>query len=129
MPSNSSQFAFLSLAQGPMGSPHGEKEYQQCNTNHKQISYYGCRIKHNLSCLSHIKNDPEKIIAGKHGVIVKKGPTSGVYLPQVATETGWNREQFMNSLCGHKAGMPVDAWKKGECDIFIFTAEVFGGKE
>ena len=66
---------------------------------------------------------------GKHGVLVRKGFTSGVYLPQVATETGWSREEFMNSLCGHKAGIEPDAWKKGECEIYIFTAEVFGEKE
>lgn len=81
-----------------------------------------------LSPMQKIK-DPEKIEMGKHGVLVRRGFTSGVYLPQVATEAGWNREQFMNSLCGRKAGMPPDAWKKGGCDIFIFTAEVFGEKE
>ncbi|MGB2705553.1 MAG: AmmeMemoRadiSam system protein B [Candidatus Omnitrophota bacterium] len=77
-----------------------------------------------LSPLEKIEN-PEKIVMGKHGVIVRSGFTSGVYLPQVATETGWNREEFMNSLCGQKAGMAADAWKKGKCDIYIFTAEVF----
>jgi len=78
-----------------------------------------------LSPLEKIK-DPEKIVMGKHGVVVKSGFASGVYLPQVATETGWNREEFMNSLCGQKAGMAPDAWKKGKCDIYVFTAEVFG---
>ncbi|UCD55585.1 MAG: AmmeMemoRadiSam system protein B, partial [Candidatus Omnitrophota bacterium] len=84
-----------------------------------------------ISALSPMEkiNDTGKIEMGKHGVLVRRGFASGVYLPQVATETGWNREQFMNSLCGHKAGMPPDAWKKGDCDIFIFTAEVFGEKE
>ena len=83
-----------------------------------------------ISALSPMEKieDPEKIEVGKHGVLVRRGFTSGVYLPQVATETGWNREQFMNSLCGHKAGMPADAWKKGECDIYVFTAEVFGSE-
>lgn len=81
-----------------------------------------------LSPLEKIDN-PEVIEMGKHGVIVKNAFTSGVYLPQVATEQGWNREQFMNSLCGQKAGMAPDAWKKGECEIYTFTAEVFGEKE
>ena len=83
-----------------------------------------------ISVLSPLEQitDPEKIVMGKHGVIVRKGFTSGVYLPQVATETGWTREQFMDSLCGQKAGMNPDAWKKGECDIYVFTAEVFGEK-
>lgn len=80
-----------------------------------------------ISALSPLEriDDPEKIEIGKHGVIVKKGFLSGVYLPQVAIETGWNRDQFMDSLCAHKAGMNKDAWRKGECEIYIFTAEVF----
>ncbi|NQT95021.1 MAG: AmmeMemoRadiSam system protein B [Candidatus Omnitrophica bacterium] len=81
-----------------------------------------------LSPLERI-DDPNEIIMGKHGVIVQKGFRSGVYLPQVATETGWNKNEFMNSLCAHKAGLPADSWKKGECDILIFTAEVFGEKQ
>ena len=36
---------------------------------------------------------------------------------------------FMNSLCGEKAGMNRDAWKKGECEIYIFTAQVFGEED
>lgn len=81
-----------------------------------------------ISVLSPLEkiDDPDKIEVGKHGVIVRNAVTNGVYLPQVATETGWNREQFMNSLCGQKAGMAADAWKTGNCDIYIFTAEVFG---
>ena len=78
-----------------------------------------------LSPLKKITNS-EEIIMGKHGVLVKDNFRSGVYLPQVATETGWNKEEFMNSLCGRKAQMAPDAWKKGKCDIYIFSAEVFG---
>lgn len=84
-----------------------------------------------ISALSPLEKieDTEKIVAGKHGVLVRSGFASGVYLPQVATEQGWNREQFMDSLCGQKAGMPHDAWRKGECDMYIFKAQVFGEKE
>ncbi len=71
-------------------------------------------------------DDYNLIEAGRHGVMVKRGLSSGVYLPQVAIETGWNRDQFMNSLCAQKAGIPEDAWKTGDCEISIFTAEVFG---
>ncbi len=84
-----------------------------------------------ISALSPMEkiSDYNKIEVGKHGVMVKRGWQSGVYLPQVATETGWNREEFMNSLCAHKAGIPTDSWKTGKCEIYIFTAEVFGEKE
>ena len=83
-----------------------------------------------ISALSPMEkiNDPQKIEMGKHGVLVRSGFTSGVYLPQVATETGWSREEFMNSLCADKAGMPKDSWKTAKCEIYIFTAEIFGNK-
>ena len=84
-----------------------------------------------ISVLSELEQveDAEGIVMGLHGVLVRKGSAGGVYLPQVATETGWSREEFMTSLCGSKAGLLPDAWKTGECEIHIFTAEVFGEKE
>ena len=84
-----------------------------------------------ISALSPMKkiDDYNVIEMGRHGVMVKSAWRSGVYLPQVADETGWDREQFMNSLCAHKAGISPDAWKTGSCDIYVFTAEVFGEKE
>jgi MEMO1 family protein len=77
-----------------------------------------------LSPLEKIDN-PDKIILGKHGVLVKKGFRSGVFLPQVADETGWSKKEFMSNLCVQKAGLSSDCWQTGECDIFIFSAEVF----
>jgi len=86
------------------------------------------KINIEISALSPLKKitNPDEIILGKHGVLVRDLYRSGVYLPQVATETGWTKEQFMDSLCGNKAGMKPDAWKTGKCDIYIFSAEVFG---
>ena len=80
-----------------------------------------------ISVLSELEKveDTNTIEMGVHGVIVRKGFSSGVFLPQVATETGWSREEFMNNLCAQKAGLLPDAWKTGEADIFVFTAEVF----
>ncbi len=84
-----------------------------------------------ISALSPMEkiDDYKKIEAGKHGVLVQMAGRSGVYLPQVAVETGWNRDEFMNSLCAQKAGIPQNAWKTGQCDMYIFTAEVFGEKK
>lgn len=76
-----------------------------------------------------IKNVDE-IILGIHGVIVSKGPShSGVFLPQVATETGWSKEEFLSQLCSQKAGLPADCWKNPKTQIEIFTAEVFSEKD
>ena len=84
-------------------------------------------IKIEISVMSKLRKitNPDEIIIGKHGVLVRDNFRSGIYLPQVAVEAGWSKEEFMNSLCGSKAGMNEDAWKKGKCEIQIFTAEVF----
>ncbi|MCX5679099.1 MAG: AmmeMemoRadiSam system protein B [Candidatus Omnitrophica bacterium] len=81
-----------------------------------------------LSPLVRVKSYEDIKIPG-HGVIVKKGFSSGVYLPQVATETGWNKEEFLTSLCGSKAGIKPDAWKDPATEMYIFTAEIFGEKD
>jgi AmmeMemoRadiSam system protein A len=71
----------------------------------------------------------DEIIMGTHGVIVRRGFASGVFLPQVATETGWSKEEFLSSLCSHKAGLPADAWKDKSTELYIFSAQVFGEKK
>jgi len=83
-----------------------------------------------LSPLKKVKSADEIKIPGD-GVIVKSGFNSGVYLPQVATETGWSKEEFLTSLCAQKAGLRPDAWKDPATELYTFTAEVFGegGKE
>ncbi|TBR14979.1 AmmeMemoRadiSam system protein A [bacterium] len=72
---------------------------------------------------------PDEIILGKHGVLVKRGFRSGVFLPQVATETGWSKEEFLSYLCSEKAGLPKDAWKDKDTELYVFTAEIFSEKE
>ena len=72
---------------------------------------------------------PEDIVLGTHGVIVRKGGQGGVFLPQVATETGWSKEEFLNELCSQKAGLPADAWKDKDCQLYTFTAQVFQENE
>ncbi|MFH0827313.1 MAG: AmmeMemoRadiSam system protein B [Candidatus Omnitrophota bacterium] len=83
-----------------------------------------------ISALSPLKrvDSADQIQLGTHGVLIIKGPNSGVFLPQVATETGWSKEEFLSSLCAHKAGLPADAWKDKATEIYIFTAEVFSEK-
>ena len=80
-----------------------------------------------LSPLRKVKSWKE-IELGKHGVEVARGMRRGVFLPQVATETGWDLDTFMNTLCEQKAGLPPDAWKDPKTDIFVFTAQVFGAE-
>jgi AmmeMemoRadiSam system protein A len=87
-------------------------------------------IEIEISALSPLEkvSSADKIELGRHGVIVRRGSRSGVYLPQVATETGWSKEEFLSSLCAHKAGLPADAWKDNSTELYIFSAEVFSEK-
>jgi len=68
-------------------------------------------------------SSPNDVVAGTHGVVLKKGFHQGVFLPQVATEQGWDRETFLRHL-GLKAGLDMNAYKTAE--LWLFTAEVFG---
>lgn len=60
---------------------------------------------------------------GKHGLLIRRGARSGVLLPQVATEHGWDRETFLQHTC-MKAGLPPDAWRDAATEIYTFTAQV-----
>jgi len=72
--------------------------------------------------------DASEIQLGKHGVIVSQNGHQGVFLPQVAQETGWSKEEFLSELCSQKAGLPPDAWKDPSTALYVFTADVFGEK-
>lgn len=79
-----------------------------------------------ISVLSPLKQifDIDEIEVGKHGLLIRKNFGSGLLLPQVATEYGWSKEEFLKHTC-LKAGLPPDAWMKN-AQIYIFSAEVFG---
>lgn len=84
-------------------------------------------IKIEISVLSPRQkiNDRREIELGKHGVVVKKGLRSGVFLPQVATESNWDLDTFMGHLCSQKAGLEWDCWKQKDVELYTFTAQVF----
>jgi AmmeMemoRadiSam system protein A len=65
-----------------------------------------------------------EIEVGRHGLIVERGMRRGLLLPQVATEHGWDAEQFVEHTCV-KAGLARDAWRHG-ARISVFEAQVFG---
>jgi len=67
---------------------------------------------------------PSKIRLGVDGLIVSNSFTSGLFLPQVATEQGWDQETFLSEACG-KAGLPFDSWLKEDTKVQTFQAEVF----
>ena len=75
-----------------------------------------------LSPLEEVK-DIQEIVVGTHGLVVNQKGKRGLLLPQVPTEHGWDREQFLQETC-RKAGLSLDAWKEG-AGIDYFTAFVF----
>jgi AmmeMemoRadiSam system protein A len=81
-----------------------------------------------ISVLSPLKKttNPLSLRLGIDGIYINKGGFSGCFLPQVAEETGWSKEEFLSYCCSHKAGLPPDAWRDPETEVFLFSAEVFG---
>ncbi|MFA4967411.1 MAG: AmmeMemoRadiSam system protein B [Candidatus Margulisiibacteriota bacterium] len=81
-------------------------------------------IKMEISVLSRLKKikDIQEIEIGRDGLYIIRGDRSGLLLPQVAAEWGWDRDQFLKQVC-IKAGLPEDAWKTS--DLYRFSAQVF----
>ncbi len=69
--------------------------------------------------------DPARIVAGRDGLIVRRGRHVGLLLPQVATEYHWGPEAFLAATC-RKAGLPPDAWREPDTEVLTFQADVFG---
>jgi uncharacterized protein len=62
--------------------------------------------------------------AGRDGLIVERGGSSGLLLPQVAVEQGWDALELLEGTCV-KAGLPKDAWRSRSTQIRRFEAELF----
>ncbi len=77
-----------------------------------------------LSPMRQIK-DVSEIEVGEHGILMTRGINSGVLLPQVAKEYGWDRHTFLKHTC-QKAALPEDAWQDPKTKIEIFSAQIFG---
>lgn len=90
---------------------------------------YG-RIDIEISILTPIVpvTDVRDIEVGRDGLIVTRGFRSGLLLPQVPVEQGWDRDTFLEHTC-YKAGLPGNAWKQPDTKLEKFSALVFGEKE
>jgi AmmeMemoRadiSam system protein B/AmmeMemoRadiSam system protein A len=84
------------------------------------------QLEYEISVLTPLRRikDVEEIQVGIHGIYMKRGVSSGLLLPQVAAEWGWDRTTFLKHTCT-KAGLPEDAWKDKKTEIYIFSADVF----
>jgi AmmeMemoRadiSam system protein A len=86
-----------------------------------------CRLNIEISVLSPLEktDDPLGLRLGVDGIYITQGYQSGCFLPQVAEETGWTKEEFLSYCCTHKAGLPPDAWQDPDTDVYLFTADAF----
>ncbi len=80
-----------------------------------------------LSPLMKISNI-DQIQVGTHGIYIENGANHGVLLPQVATEYGWDKTNFLRQTC-LKAGLPDDAWQHPDTEIYIFSGQVISEKK
>jgi len=87
------------------------------------------KLKIEISVLTPMKqvSGPDDIVVGRDGVLLQKGRASAVFLPQVAPEQGWGRDEMLDNL-SCKAGLAASAWREGAC-FYTFQAHVFGETE
>jgi MEMO1 family protein len=83
------------------------------------------RIQIEISVLTPLRrvSDPGEIEVGRHGVVLERAGQRAVFLPQVATEWGWDRPTLLERL-SIKAGLPRDAWRQ-DTEFHVFEAIVF----
>jgi len=97
----------------PRFPPLGQSELGQC---HIEISA--------LSPMS-VCPDPQQVKVGVHGLFLIRGGRSGVLLPQVPLEQGWNLQEYLDYIC-IKAGLPNKSYDAPDATLYTFTAVVFG---
>ncbi len=78
-----------------------------------------------ISILSHLTPvaHVDEIEVGRHGLLIRKGARSGLLLPQVPIQQGWDKDTFLKQLCA-KAGLQPGSCRQG-ATIYRFTADVF----
>ena len=84
-----------------------------------------CSLEIEITLLSPLEPiAPEAVEIGKHGLLISAHGRSGVLLPQVPVEYGWNREEFLEHLCA-KAGLPSMTWASPSATLYGFEGSVF----
>src|SRR5262245_27099688 len=99
-----------------------DPRFEQARVTTNELS----RLEIEISLLSPLSDapDPTSFDPQSHGICLTIGNRSGCFLPQVARETGWTREQLLERLCTEKMGMPANAWKVADARLQTFTAQI-----
>ena len=61
-----------------------------------------------------------------HGIYLHCAGETGCFLPQVARETGWDKQHLLQRLCAEKMGLPPDAWQRPDAKLYRFTVDIIG---
>ncbi|MBX3420849.1 MAG: AmmeMemoRadiSam system radical SAM enzyme [Pirellulaceae bacterium] len=69
----------------------------------------------------------QAVIVGKHGLLIQHADRSGLLLPSVAIERGWDAVQFLRAVC-NKAQLPMDAWQDNAAVVMIFEGKTMSDK-
>ncbi|MBM6992657.1 MAG: AmmeMemoRadiSam system protein B [Prevotella sp.] len=65
----------------------------------------------------------DEFLLGQHGIFMRKGHHTGTFLPQVARETNWTKEEFLGHCAQDKAGIGWEGWRDAE--LYTYEAIVF----
>jgi len=120
------------IPEAPLGQLVGAMAVQSAFNDHRFRPVKAAELQDieiELSVLTPMKpvSRAEDIVVGRDGVLLQKGRAGAVFLPQVATEQGWSREEMLDQLC-LKAGLPEGSWRKG-AEFQTFQAIVFHESE
>ena len=90
----------------------------------RQEEWPSCSVDISVLAAPELCPDVNAIEVGKHGLILQHKGHSGVFLPQVPVEQGWDRLAYLDHLCG-KAGLPAGSWREPGARLFWYEALVF----
>ncbi|MDR1278512.1 MAG: AmmeMemoRadiSam system protein A [Treponema sp.] len=84
-----------------------------------------CSIEISVLSPMSLCSDPRQLTVGVHGLYLIRSGRSGVLLPQVPVEQGWNLDEYLDYIC-IKAGLPPHSYEAPDAELYTFTATVFG---
>jgi AmmeMemoRadiSam system protein A len=91
----------------------------------RQDELENCHIEVSVLSPLQLCDDPRKVKVGIHGLYLIRGGRSGVLLPQVPVEQGWNLDEYLDYICV-KAGLPPRSYEAADAKLYTYTAVVFG---
>lgn len=62
----------------------------------------------------------------EHGIYLECAGATGCFLPQVARQTRWSKEQLLNRLCAEKMDLEASAWQRPQARLYRFTTLIIG---